>query len=287
MKWSSLGSAALVVLPACAPTGSADADPPVVQLSEAAQPIFDLMTWDVGRIPVSCDDAAGLSGVDAAADPVAVEAAADMLAGEVLESFAFDPLDGRLNVGTVERDIVTGPDLTDEQALRDGVTAVLEAMGATRQQLVLEISGTTVAGGGDDPMPEMLDKNVSIQRLVLENPVGDNGNASFEMNGALIGMHATWRRFDYDASTLCVDGIATEEQVMAALAEMLAADGFEIEPTTIGFDVGTFYLAMEPVDPTSDAWTLRLVGYAALIDSRGGTIPSHEYYLDDGVSLAE
>lgn len=260
-----------------------------MQLSAAAQPIYDLMQWEGIAVPASCDDAAALSGVDPAADPMAIETAVTALAGDVLAGFELDPLEGRLNVDTIERDIVPGPDLTDEQALRDGVTAVVAAMGAMDDQLELEVSGTTVVGGepGDEPTPEMLDKNVSIQRRVLELSVGDHGNASFEMNGPLISMFSKWRRFDYDSSTLCVDGLASEEQVMAALAEMLAADGFAIEPTTVELDVGTFYRAMEPVDPTSDTWTLRLVGSAALIDSRGGTIPAYEYYLDDGTSLAD
>jgi hypothetical protein len=274
VSWRWLGSALLVVLPGCAGEASHDEDAPVVQLSAAAQPIYDLMQWQGIAVPASCADAAALSGVDPAADPMAIEAAVTTLAGDVLEGFEFDPLEGRLNVETIERDIAPGPDLTDEQALRDGVTAVVAAMGGMDDQLELEVSGNAAA------------KNVSIQRLVLELPVGDHGHASFEMDGPLINMFCTWRRFDYDSSTLCVDGIASDEQVMAALAEMLAADGFAIEPTTVALDVATFYRAMEPVDPTSDTWTLRLVGAAGLIDSRGGTIPAYEYYLDDGISLA-
>lgn len=287
VKWCAI---VLVAASACTGKGESD-DGHVVQLSDAAEPIYALMQWEGAFMPPSCDDAAAMSGVDPAADPAAVEAAVTALAGDVLERFTFDPLDGHLNVDTMEREILRGPDLTDEQMLRDGVTAVITALGGADavDQLELDVSGTTVVGGamGEEPTSEILDKNIGIQRLVLGVGLGDYGNASFERHGPLINMSVTWRRFDYDASTLCVDDITTEEDVMAALAEYLAADGFEIEPTTVELDVGTFYQAMDPVDPTSDTWTLRLAGYAGLIDSRGGTIPSHEYYLDDGTSLAD
>lgn len=285
MSLRSLGLTASFLY-ACTSTTADDSTPPVVELSEAAQPIFDLMQWTGVAVPAACDDANVPTGIDPAADPAAVEAAATALAGDILTELTFDPPRGRLQVSTVEREIMRGPDMTDEQLLRDSVTAVVAAMGNTDDELALEISGTTVAGG-DPPTAEMLDKSVQFQRSVLGLSVGDNGRASFEMTGALISMQATWRRFDYDASTLCVDGIATDDAVMAALAEMLAADGFEIQPTTVGFEVGTYYRPMDPIDPSSDTWTLRLVGYAALIDSRGGTIPTYAYYLDDGVSLAD
>ncbi|HWB81528.1 MAG TPA: hypothetical protein VG755_41490 [Nannocystaceae bacterium] len=286
VKWCAI---VLVAASACA--GKEGDGGHVVELSAAAEPIYALMKWDGAFMLPSCADAAAQSGVDPAADPAAIEAAVMALAGDLLDRFAFDPLDGHLNVNTIEREIMRGPDLTDEQLLRDGVTAVITAIGGENagDQLQLELSGTTVVGGemGDEPTAEMLDKNVGIQRLVLGVGLGDYGNASFETDGPLISMFATWRRIDYDASTLCVDGIATEEDVMAALAEVLAADGFTIEPTTVELDVGTFYQAIDPALPTSDTWTLRPVGYAALIDSRGGTIPTYEYYLDDGTSLAD
>jgi hypothetical protein len=122
---------------------------------------------------------------------------------------------------------------------------------------------------------------------VLDLHLGDDGTATFEMDGPLISMHCTWRRFDYDASTLFVEGLASEEAVMAALAEDMVAEDFELEPTITAIEVGAYYRATDPVDPASDIWTLRLVGYAGIIDSRGGNIPSHEFYLDDGTSLAD
>lgn len=261
------------------------------QLSDAAAPIYALMEWQGRPPPPSCAEAAAMSGVDPAADPAAVVAAVVALAGDVLQQFTFDPLEGRLNVDTIEREITRGPDLTDEPMLRESVTAVITAMGgpAAVDQLELEVSGTTSTGGarGEEPTTELVAKNVTIQRLVLGLPLGDHGHASFETDGPLIDMFATWRRLDYDASTLCVDGIASAEEVMAALAEILAADGFVIEPTTVRLEIVTSYQAIAPVDPASDTWTLRLAGHAGLIDSRGGTIPTYEYYLDDGTSLAD
>lgn len=279
----------LLALPACANDGSHDADAPTVELSAEAQPIFDLMRWDGTPVPPTPEQAATLSGVDPAADPAAVEAAAMAIAGDVFVSFRFDPQRGSLSIETTEREIVPGPDLTDEQALRDGVTAVVSAMGGAADQLTLEIGGTTAVGGapGEEPTAEALDKKVRVQRLLLGLALGDGGTATFEMGGPLISMHCKWRRLDYDASTLFVDGLTSEDAVMARLAEDLVAEGFEVEPTITEIDVGAFYRAIEPVDPGRDTWTVRLVGYAAVIDSRGGTIPSHEFYLDDGTSLAE
>jgi hypothetical protein len=286
MRSCRLGSAALVVLGACA---AADADDgPTLQLSAEAEPIFDLMVWS-GDVVADCDDADALSGVDPAVDAIALEAAATMLAGELLADYSFDPQDGSMRVGTIEREIVSGPDLTDEQQLRDGVNTVLAAMGAAEDQRELEIGSTNSTGGdeGEEPTTQMLSKNVHVQRRVLGLASGDGGRASFEMHGPLIRMNVQWRRVDYDASTLCVDGIETEEQVMAALAEMLANDGFVIEPTTVELQVSTMLRPIEPADETSNIWTLRLVGNAAVIDSRGGTIPVSSFYLDDGVSLAD
>lgn len=284
-RW--LGFTVVLVLPACTSNESDGVDSAREQLSAAAQPIYDAMRWDGMAVPRSCDDAGGLSGVDPVADPVALDAAATMLAGEVLQGFTFDPVEGRLNVDTIERDILAGPDLTDDTLLRERVTAVVAAMGGAEDQLVLEVSGTNVVGGepGEDDIVQMLEKTVTIQRLVLDLPVGDNGNAGFEMHGPLISMRATWRRFDYDASELCVDGLTSEAQVMAALAEHLVADGFELEPTTIELEASTTYRPIDPTEPGSDTWTMRLVGTVAIIDSRGGTIPTLAFYLDDGSAL--
>jgi hypothetical protein len=286
MELRRLGSLVLVALQAC--TGDGVQLSPT-QLSEEAQPIFELMRWDGTGVPPTSEEAATLVGVDPVADAEAIEAAVRALAGDVFASSSFDPLQGRLLVDTIERDILPGPDLTDEQALRDGVTSVVTAIGAAADQILLEIGGTTVGGGapGEDPSPQALDKTVYITRPVLGLRLDDGGTASFEMDGPLISMHCKWRRFDYDASTLSVEGLTTEDAVMAALAEHLVADGFEVEPTTTAIDVGAHYWAVDPVDPSSDIWTLRLVGYAAVIDSRGGSIPTHAFYLDDGTSLSD
>src|SRR5688500_16551750 len=111
---------ALVVAPACADQDGEHG--PVVQLSEEAEPIYALMRWTGEGVPATAGDAATLSGVDPPADPIAVEAAVVALAGEVYASSRFDPLTGSLHVDTLERDILPGPDLVDEQLLVDGVT---------------------------------------------------------------------------------------------------------------------------------------------------------------------
>ncbi len=278
-----------VGVPACADGGSGDGHGPVVQLSADAQSLFELMHWGGTAVPPTAEQAARLHGVEPAADSAAVEAAARALAGDVFASFRFDPRQGFLDVGTIERELVRGPDLTDEQALRAGVTAVVTAMGASTEQLTLEVDGTTVVGGeqGGAPTAEVLDATVLLQRSVHGLNLGDGGTASFEPTGPLISLHCTWRRVDYDASSLFVEGLASEEAVMAALAELMAGDGFEIEPTLAELEVGVYYRPIAPDDPASDTWTLRLVGYAAIIDTRGGTIPTREFHLDDGTPLTD
>ena len=249
---------------------------PAALLSPEAEAIFERMVWIGDAPPPTIDEAAAWSGVDPPADSAAVEAAVGSLAGDLLTSFELDPLAGRLLVDTSERPIERGPDLTDEQALRAGVTAVLEAMGAPADQIELVVGGTSAVGAssGDEPTAEIVDKTVYVQRRVLGLVTGDSGSASFERTGPLINLRCTWRRLDYDASTLSVDGLASEEAVMAELAERMAADDFELEPTLTELQVSARYDAIEPAEPTGDTWTLHPLGTVAIIDSRGGTIPS-------------
>lgn len=246
------------------------------------------MRWDREAVP-NLEDAAALPATAAAADAGVVAEAVAALAGDDLESLRFIPTMGSLLASSFEREIETGPDTTDEQALLDGVRTVLDGAGATTEELQLEMSTLRAVGGeiGEEPTAHDVAKTIKIGRKVLGLYVSlDAGTASFSMDGRFIGMRFQWRRVDYANSVLVAPGIETEEDVMAAAAQSLADRGVELRPTVYAIDVGAYYVPKAPVDPESDLWTLDLVGYAHLRNSNGngmggeGEIPSYELYLD-------
>lgn len=259
-------------------------------MSADAAPYYALMRWD----PLSEQEAipaagASLPDADEPAEQAAMEEAIAALAGDDLDAIRFSPATGELFASSHEREIDTGPDLTDETALLEGVRLILEAAGAREDQLELSVSTLRATGGnrGEEMVGHDVAKIVHIARKVNGVYLAlDHGHASFGMDGRFISLRFQWRRLDYMGSVLAVHGVEDEDDVMALVAEGLADLGVALRPSVHAIDVATYYLAEPPSDPASELWTVHLIGAAGLRDSNGngmgseGSIPGYAFHID-------
>ncbi len=251
------------------------------ELSGDAAEFRALMRWQGEPEIPDAEDAAALPAADEPADLAAIEAAVAAIGGDTVADLRFDPHDGRLGVETFEREIVRGPDHTDEPTLLAEMTSILVAMGADLDQAELSTSTLGATGGamGEDSTTVGVAKKVHVERRILGQAISlEGGTATYDMDGRMISINLRWRRIDYDHSTLAVDGIACDADVMDFAAQMLADRQVERSPTLTAIDVATYYWPTDPRDPAGDLSTIALVASAAMEDS--GVV--HEAELDGG-----